>query len=92
MAYGVTRAVARRTKNVPVQDFHLGLDFSNIPTRARLAQGSYLAVQVPQSLQTQWDWNEWVFNANSGRVEKRDAPTVLLPYNYLVFGVSRYEE
>ena len=91
MAYGLTRAIARRTKNVPVQDFHLGLDFSNIPTRARLAAGSYLAVQIPENLQTVWDWNTWVFNPNSGRVVKRDDPAQLIPYNYIVFGVSRYE-
>jgi hypothetical protein len=34
---------------VPVQDFYLGLDFSAIATRARLALGSYLAVQVPEA-------------------------------------------
>jgi len=91
MAYGVTRAIARRTHNVPVQDFHLGLDFSNIITRARLAEGSYLAVQIPENMQTLWNWQDWVFNRNSGRVVKRDDLTQLIPYNYIVFGVSRYE-
>ncbi|MGH7496940.1 MAG: hypothetical protein ACREOO_31715 [bacterium] len=91
MAYGLTRAIARRTKNVAVQDFHLGLDFSNIPTRARLAEGSYLAVQIPENIQTVWEWKEWVFNPNSGRVVKRDDPAQLIPYNYVIFGVSRYE-
>lgn len=92
MAYGITRAIARRTKNVPVQDFHLGLDFSNVPTRARLAEGSYLAVQIPDSIQSTWDWSAWEFSPNSGRIAKREDPTQLIPYNYLVFGVSRYEE
>jgi hypothetical protein len=40
-----------RNRNVPVQDFYLGLDFSAIPMRARLAQGSYLAVQISEALQ-----------------------------------------
>ncbi len=91
MAYGVTRAIARRTKNVPVQDFHLGLDFSNIPTGARLAEGSYLAVQIPESLEGVWQWDEWVFSSQSGRVVKRNNQSELIPYNYIVFGVSRYE-
>jgi hypothetical protein len=91
LAFGLTRSIAGRNKNVPVQDFHLGLDFSNIPTRARLAEGSYLAVQIPESLQTVWDWSAWVYNPNSGRVVSRNDPQQMIPYNYLVFSVSRYE-
>jgi len=33
---------------------------------ARLAEGSYLAVQVPQTSLLIWDWNEWVFNRANG--------------------------
>ena len=69
----------------------MGLDFSNIATRARLAEGSYIAVQIPESLQTVWDWNEWVFQPNTGQIVGKDDAAALIPYNYIVFSVSRYE-
>lgn len=90
-ALGLTRAIASRNKNVPVQDFYLGLDFSHIATRARLAEGSYLAVQIPETIQTVWDWSDWVYNPVNGRVVNKDDPARLIPYNYVVFSISRYE-
>jgi hypothetical protein len=91
MAIGLTKSIAGRNRNVPVQDFYMGLDFSNIPTGARLAEGAYLAVQIPDTLQTVWDWSEWVYNPGNGQVVNKADPTQLIPYNYIVFGVSRYE-
>jgi hypothetical protein len=91
MALGLTKSIATRSRNVPVQDFYLGLDFSAIPMRARLAEGSYLAVQIPESMQTVWDWDEWVFNPANGHVVNKAEPTQLIPYNYLVFSVSRQD-
>jgi len=90
MALGLTRTIAARNRNVPVQEFQMGLDFGATPTGARLAQGSYLAVQIPETFQTVWDWSEWVYNPANGRVVSADDPTQLIPYNYLVFGVGRY--
>ncbi len=90
-ALGLTKAIAQRNKNVSVQDFYLGLDFSNIATRARLAEGSYLAVQIPESMQTIWNWRDWVYNPLNGQVVHTADATQLIPYNYVVFSVSRYE-
>ena len=90
-ALGLTKAIASRNKNVPVQNFYLGLDFSNIPMGARLAEGSYLAVQIPETFQTVWDWSDWVYNPANGRVVNKANPTQLIPYNYVVFSISRYE-
>jgi hypothetical protein len=92
MAYSLTRAVAGRNRNQPVQDFYLGLDFEPIATRARLATGSYLAVQIPEALSVVWDWGEWVFNPANGQIVHRDDTTRLIPNNYLVFSVSRYDD
>lgn len=92
MALGVTKAVAARNRNVPVQDFFMGLDFSDIATRARLRAGSYLAVQVPESLTVVWNWNDWAYDPATGHVVNQADPLQLIPYNYVVFGVSRYEE
>jgi hypothetical protein len=92
MAKGLTETIAKRKKNVPVQDFYLGLDFSNITTRARLAEGSYIAVQIPESIKLAWDWDEWVYDPSSGQVVNDYYRTELIPYNYIIFSVSRYEE
>jgi hypothetical protein len=90
-ALALTRSIATRNRNVAVQDFYLGLDFSSIASRARLAEGSYLAVQIPETLQTVWRWDEWVYDRAVGRVVNKEDPTKLVPYNYLVLGVSRYD-
>jgi hypothetical protein len=91
LALGLTKTLAARHRNVPVQEFSLGLDFSPIPTRARLVEGSYLAVQIPETQQVVWDWDQWAFSPSSGQVVRRDDPRQLIPYNYLVFSISRYE-
>jgi hypothetical protein len=89
MAFSLTEALARRSRNVPVQDFYLGLDFGSNPTGARLALGSYLAVQIPESKRAVWNWDEWAYSPATGQVVKRTDGAELLPYNYVVFGVSR---
>lgn len=92
LAFALTKSIAGRHRNVPVQEFYLGLDFSNSPTGARLAEGAYLAVQLPQTLQSIWDWSEWVFDPTSGQVVSQADHKQLVPYNYLVFSISRYDE
>jgi hypothetical protein len=89
MALGLTRAVAKRNRNVAVQDFHLGLDFSELPFRARLATGSYIAVQIPETLTSVWRWDEWVYLPTTGQVVHRDDHTRTIPNNYVVFSISR---
>ncbi len=91
MAVSLTERIAKRHRNVSVQDFYLGLDFTNILTRARFAEGSYLAVQIPETLERVWDWSDWVYHPASGQVVNKNDQAKLIPYNYLVFGVSRYE-
>ncbi|OLB58194.1 MAG: hypothetical protein AUF64_06105 [Chloroflexi bacterium 13_1_20CM_54_36] len=91
VAVGLTKSIAQRHQNVSVQEFFMGLDFSNDPTGARLAEGSYLAVQIPQSEQLIWDWDEWQFDRSSGLVVNKENPSQLIPYNYIIFGVTKYE-
>jgi hypothetical protein len=91
MASGLARGMAGRNKNVAVQDFYMGLDFSNVSTRARLAEGSYVAVQVPESEQATWDWALWKYNPTNGSVVSATDPQQTLRYNYVVFGVSRMD-
>lgn len=91
IALDMTRAIATRSRNVAVQEFYLGLDFGRIPLGARLAEGAYLAVQIPETLQAIWDWSEWAYDPANGRIVNRKEPANLIPYNYLVLSVSRYE-
>jgi hypothetical protein len=91
LATALTKSLAARNRNVPVQDFYLGLDFSQVATRARLREGSYIAVQVPERLSLIWNWTDWVYQPTNGRIVNRQEPDKLIPYNYVVLGVSRYE-
>ena len=91
MALGLTRSIASRHRNVPVQDFYMGLDFSSIATRARLREGSYIAVQIPETLERVWDWSEWQYHPSTGHIVNKEDPTQLVPYNYLVYSISRIE-
>jgi hypothetical protein len=88
-ALSLTKAIAKRNRNVAVQDFYMGLDFSDIRTRARLREGSYIAVQIPERSVVVWDWREWVYNPNNGQIVNAADPAQLIPYNYVVLGVSR---
>jgi hypothetical protein len=92
IAVGVTKMLATRHNNQPVQDIYMGLDFTNIPYTARLAEGAYIAVQIPQEFTTKWNWNDWVYTPENGLIVQKNDPTALIPYNYIVFNVSRYEE
>jgi hypothetical protein len=85
-AIGLTKMMLGRNQNVGVQDFCMGLDFAQTPTGARLCQGSYIAVQVPEP--EQWNWDNWMYEPSSGQVVSRDDHSTI-PYNYLVFGVSK---
>ena len=91
MARALTRSIAKRNRNVSVQDCYLGLDLAGTAMGARLAEGDYVAVQIPESFRRVWDWADWVYEPASGVIVNRSAPEALIPYNYVVFGVSRYD-
>ncbi|MBN1285418.1 MAG: hypothetical protein JXB47_08470 [Anaerolineae bacterium] len=92
MALGLARVVVGHRQNVSIQDIDLGLDFSAAPLGLKLAQGTYLAVQIPMSLGVVWDWRDWQFDPNRGAVVRADDPAQLIPYNYLAFSVSQYTQ
>lgn len=85
-ATGLIEAFARRDENVPVQNFDMGLDFSSIASRAKLREGSYIAVQAPDAV---WDWKRWRFNTVTGQVVSKEDATKTIPLNYVVFSISR---
>jgi hypothetical protein len=67
------------------------LDFSRIASRPKLAEGSYIAVQIPEALQTVWRWQDWGYDPVNGRMVNEQHPEQLIPYNYFVVSVSRHE-
>lgn len=89
IAVGLTKAVASRHKNVPVQNIQMGLDFGGTQLGARLAQGDYIAVQVPFEALRDWDWSEYRLNSRVGEIVRVDDGAAI-PYNYFAFGVSAY--
>ncbi|HEX2533999.1 MAG TPA: hypothetical protein VHK69_09705, partial [Chitinophagaceae bacterium] len=89
LAVGITKSIATRNRNVAVQDFYMGLDFGGARMGARLAQGDYIAVQIPANEQTSWRWKEWKYDADSGHIRKITDGS-LIPFNYIVFGVSKF--
>ncbi len=87
----ITKLIARR--NALIQHFDLGLDFRRNPMGARLAEGLYVAVQIPEGAERRWNWDQWAYDRSSGRVVSVTDRSFskLIPYNYICFGVSRYD-
>jgi hypothetical protein len=88
IAYGVTRTLARRHRNVPVQNFSLGLDFERRAFGAALRLGAYIVVQVPPELQYAWDWSDWVYEPVRGDLVRRADPGQGIEYNHVVLTVG----
>lgn len=92
MAFGLAKAVGTRNRNIEVQNIELGLGFTTLAMSGGLAEGVYLAVQISENLYRAWDWEEWIYLPAKGRVVKRSDYQQLIPYNYIAFSISRYEE
>jgi hypothetical protein len=42
---------------------------------ARLAEGVYIAVQIPETLTRVWDWSDWIYDTSTGQIVKITAAT-----------------
>jgi hypothetical protein len=91
LAVGLTKTIAARHRNVAVQAIDLGLDFSRIAPRPRLAEGSYIAVQIPERLRSNWHWADWGYESDSGRIVSTRQPDLQIPNNYIIVSISRYQ-
>jgi hypothetical protein len=89
-AVGLTKSLASRNRNIPVQDITMGLDFKKTPGGGRLAQGAYVLVQIPEKDRIIWSWPGWIFQKSTGRIINRTDSSQLIPYNYIVIGISKY--
>ena len=76
---------------MPVQDIYMGLDYTDIVTGARLAQGSYVAVQISQNDKETWNWKEWVYDRNAGSIVNKET-NKRIEHNYMIISISKYEE
>lgn len=86
---GLAEMFLRRNENRKVQDFYLGLDFDKgAPFGARLREGNYIVVQAPEE---QFNFGEWRYKTADGRIVKSGS-TNSIPFNYVVFRVSRHRE
>ena len=91
IAVGMATAIGKRNQNVKVQEFYVGSPFRQRPhERGGWPRASCIVVQIPESLSTVWNWDEWAYHPNVGHVLNRETKQTI-PYNYIVFGVSRYE-
>jgi hypothetical protein len=86
---GVVKMLAQRNENVAVQKFYLGLDFENMAMGCRLAEGNYIAIQVDDEIAI--DWKHWIYKPDLGVIVHKSDDYETLPYNYVIFRVSRYE-
>ncbi len=91
LTVGLTETIAARNRNVAVQAVDMGLDFSRIPLRPKLAEGSYIAVQIPETLQSVWSWEDWRYDPVNGHLVNTLERDLLIPYNYFVVSISRYQ-
>jgi hypothetical protein len=89
-AIALTKHLAQRHRNVAVQEFRLGLDFSGQTARAALTEGSYVAIQVPGTPDQLFRWQDWLFLPGGQIVSKAD-PHRLPPFNYVLLTVTRYQ-
>lgn len=84
-ATGIADAFARRNDDAVVQEFLLGLDFSSSKSRAKLREGVYISVQVPDA--AAWNWADFRFRES--QVVLKGSPTKRPPVNYVIFSVSK---
>jgi hypothetical protein len=90
MILGVAKSILARNRNEAVQKLDLGLDFTPAALGARLAQGNYVAAQVPD--ETAINWDNWIYQPNAGSIVSKVDQTATLPFNYIVFRVTRFQE
>lgn len=81
-----------REKNYPVQQFELGLDFGDIVTHGRLAEGSYVVIQYPGSKVPDWSWDSVAYDIESSRIYLKADKKKPFPFNYVILSISAMDK
>ncbi len=81
-----------REKNYPVQQFELGLDFGDIVTHGRLAEGSYVIIQYPGSKIPEWTWDSVAYDLESARIYFKADKKKPFPFNYVILSISAMDK
>jgi hypothetical protein len=94
LAKKLSISLINRRKNTPVQKFSLGLDFDEGAPGTRLAIGSYIVAQVRRA--NDIVWSDWSYDTETGTIVRTNLAEgeepYLLPFNAIVFRVSKYRE
>jgi len=88
LATATVNAIAKRSSNVQIHTFDLGLDFDGSATSARLCCGSYIVVQTDEG--SSWDWSEYEWNSSGMALHPKGQANVTPQFNYMVFAVSPF--
>jgi len=84
---GVREEIENQHKGIPVQKWEIGLDLTAVSSRIKMREGSYVVIQIPEAEESTWKWEEWEYKG--GRLQSKADPTLVIPYNYIVIGISR---
>lgn len=88
LAAATVSAIAKRSSNMQIHTFELGLDFNGSATSARLSYGSYVVIQTDDG--SSWDWNDYEWSAHGMALHPKGQPDVTPHFNYMVFAISPF--
>ncbi len=93
---GIAEMVLSRNENKKIHECFLGLDFdSGVALGVRLASGNYIVVQAPND---EFSWDDWGYDPVNARIVKKSHQTDVvlyndvIPYNYMIFRVTKYTD
>lgn len=89
-AVNVAEKYLTKDDNRIVQHHYAGLDCSNIPSRPKLAYGTYVLACVPDRHYINWE--EWQYDTSQGYgLRNKKDPKAVLPCNYIIVSISRVQ-
>lgn len=88
LAGSVIKSVESRNRNCQVYSFKLGLDFGHGSTSVRLRHGSYVVVQADTHA---WNWEKLAWDPSAQLIVDCET-SIPIEFNYMVFGVSAFED
>lgn len=88
-ATGITKYLVEEKKNNIIQEIGLGFDFAGNTEVASLKCGTYAAIQT---IRSNFKFSEWYYDIDSSLLKPYDGSLQRLPFNYITFVISEYQE